>query len=86
MCLHAPGFNQNNSILPCTDLSNYIKITTEEDVEHQCSYTLHFHSFPCNLNSTLKKNGPESVSKSPSFVSTVLRDQATGSAMHNAPV
>ena len=39
-------------------------------------------AFPCNLNSALLKNG---LALSPPFVSRVLRDQAMGSAMHNAP-
>ena len=41
--------------------------------------------FSCHLNLALLKNGPASGSKGPIFVSTVLRDQATGSVMHNAP-
>ena len=41
--------------------------------------------FPVILNFTFFKNGPASDSESPTFVCTVLCDQATGSAINNAP-
>lgn len=40
-----------------------------------------FHAFPCNVNSTLIKNGSETAP----FVSTVLSGESMGLAMHNAP-
>ena len=39
----------------------------------------------CNLNSAPLKNRPLQGFEPPTFVSTVLCDQATGSAMDNAP-
>ena len=42
-------------------------------------------TFPCNLNSLLLKYGLVPGSESPTFVSTVLCDQAIGSAIHKAP-
>ena len=42
-------------------------------------------TFPCDLNPALLKDGPTPGSESPTFVSTVFCNQATGSAMHNAP-
>ena len=53
--------------------------------KRRCDYTLYFRALPCKLNSTLLENGPAPGSESPTFVSTVLCDQAMGSAMHNAP-
>ena len=53
--------------------------------KRRCGYTLHFHTFPCNLNSAFLKNGPAPGSESPAFVSIVLHDQDIDSAIYNAP-
>ena len=44
----------------------------------QCGYILQFCTFPCNLKSTILKNGP-------AVVSAALCYQATGSAMNDTP-
>ena len=84
MCIHAPGVNQIKYIF---ELHRFVQFPKNNyrirrwDFSPYCKKTemlLHFCAFPCKVNLALLKNGP--------LVSNVLHDQATGSAMHNAPV